>query len=652
MQGHGNSFRAWLWLAAVSGMMAVMAGELAAQAPAGRPREREPEPPRRDTLQVQPSAGVFESQTAENLLRSVFEPGTDAIDFEDGSLNWKGKTFQLGNARFLRARFERYLSTPSFAEEMVYEEVLDRILALLSVQSEDTSEDPIFQAWSLLFAAADFEVDAGNSALIANQVHNAWRIRAEQSQSTLSVDELERLRRFQESIVSNRSRMLRDLERQEEERAQRRGGDRHQERSETDDRQSGILTEAEFRASDLAETRARILALNTQMATTGVQAKLQFQSQILTFVLQRRFQHALIASAFYRKIFRGSAQQLEVGTREIQQFMPVSDFTPTIDSLEFIAREAMHDVRQGMRAVDALYHAGQRYQALERLQETFFLGEYLPSVIEFPAERRAVLLGLFRQMMELRDFLDIKDYQLAHELVEQLRETAPDFPSARILSGIRTAERLSNLSVLAARQSMAVGDFQQAEVMLERAAEIWPLNPAIQMFSTEMAGQANIATQAAQAFDQAIARGDYRAIYDRRSELGVGLVQDPARSERLRSIVERVAKIDVLITQADEMRAQGNPYAAWDLLGEAAKIDAEDVGVARARSRVAPRVAAYAGLLEQAGAEEAAGRLAVSLTHYLAAQDMYPGSRAGREGIERVSSRLMEDLRSRRNRGE
>lgn len=649
MKGVFNRSVAKLRPVAVVGVLAFMAGEVGAQAPASRSRESAPEPQRRETIQLQPSAGVFESQTTENLLRTVFEPGTDAIDFEEGSLNWKGKTFQLGNARFLRARFERYLSSASFAEDVVYEEVLDRILALLSVQSDDTSDDPVFQAWSLLFAAADFEIDAGNSALIANQVHNAWRIRAEQSQSTLSVDELQRLQRFQESIVSNRARMLQDLERQEEERAERQTSDRPQRRSAGDNRGSGIVTEAEFRAADLAETRARILALNTQMATTGVQAKLQFQSQILTFVLQRRFQHALIASAFYRKIFRGSAQQLEVGSREIQEFMPVSDFSPTIDSLEFIAREAAHDVRQGMRAVDALYDAGQRYQSLERLQETFFLGEYLPSVIEFPAERRAVLLGLFRQMMEVRDLLDIKDYQLAQEVVEQLRETAPDFPSARILSGIRTAGRLSNLSVLAARQAMAVGDFQQAEIMLERAAEIWPLNPAIQSFSSEMAGQANLATQAAQAFDQAIERGDYRVIYDRRSELGVGLIQDPARAERLREIVERVAKIDVLITQADEMRAQGNPYAAWDLLGEAAKIDANDVGVARALSRVAPRVAAYAGLLEQAATDERAGRLAVSLTHYLAAQDMYPGSRAGREGVERVSTRLMEDLKRRRD---
>lgn len=636
-----QSVRRWVAIIAVLIFTAV---ELVAQAPVNRSRRSTSDSQQQSTAVQQPA--VFESQTTENLAQTVFEPGSDVVDFESGTLHWKGKTFQIGNSRVLRARFERYLATPSFAEDSVYEDILDRILALLSVQSEDRSEDPIFQAWSLLFAAADFEVDAGNSVLIANQVYNAWRIRAEHSQTNVSVEDLERLRRFQESIVANRARMLRELDRQEEERARRtraRDGE-PTENADLAQRRSGILSEAEFRAADLAETRARILALNTQLAATGTQAKLQFQSQILTFVLQRRFQHALIASAFYRKIFRGSAQNLEVGAAEIREFMPVSDFSPTIDSLEFIAREAMHDVTQGMRAVDALYDAGQRYQALERLQETFFLGEYVPGLIAYPAERRTVLLGLFRQMMELRDLLDAKDYQLAQELLEQLRETAPDFPSARIQSGIRTAERLSNLSVLAARQLVGVGNFQQAEAMLERAAEIWPLNPAIQSFSTEMAGRANVANQAAQAFDEALERGDYRAIYDRRSELGVGLVQDRARSDQLRAIVERVAKIDVLITQAEEMRAQGNAFAAWDLLEEAARIDAEDVGVARARARIAPRVAVYAGLLEQAAAEEASGRYAVSLTCYLAAQDIYPGSRAGREGIERVSSRLMSEI--------
>ena len=45
--------------------------------------------------------------------------------------------------------------------------------------------------------------------------------------------------------------------------------------------------------------------------------------------------------------------------------------------MSFIAREAINDINKGVDAVNAAYTAGRNLIALERLQEVFFLGEYL-----------------------------------------------------------------------------------------------------------------------------------------------------------------------------------------------------------------------------------------------------------------------------------
>ena len=45
---------------------------------------------------------------------------------------------------------------------------------------------------------------------------------------------------------------------------------------------------------DGSAEKKRIQALETQNASTGIQAKLQFQTQIVAFMLQRRFRHAMM----------------------------------------------------------------------------------------------------------------------------------------------------------------------------------------------------------------------------------------------------------------------------------------------------------------------------------------------------------------------
>ncbi|MBC2593547.1 hypothetical protein H5P28_04660 [Ruficoccus amylovorans] len=602
------------------------------------------QPTNANTMNVGGGGGMFESETLRQFSKDLFDTDSDSVDFEEGTLNWKGRTFSIGNSRLVRARFERYLATPALPDDDdVYLGIIARIHELLSqvgageVKDAQQMNDELFEAWQLLFVAARYEMDGGTSLVIANQVYNVWRIRDEnvnldKAQSMIEVEQ----KKIQEELVNSDWFRKSEFDKVQQLKAE--------------GRHSGQMfdgvTEATFRAEQLAETQVRLTNLETQRVTNGLQAKLQFQTQILNMLLSRRFEHCLIGCMFYRYAFKGSHMEMIVGKEQLQGFVPVSNFSPTVETLEFAAREAMSDVKSGMRAVETLYDSNERFAALERLQETYYLGEYMPQVLEFPPEKKRELLKLYRLVREMQNLADLKDYGAIDTTVAQIKELAYDFPSARVLSAVRSAQRLSNLSLLSAQQALAMGQTDKAEASLARATEVWPLNPAIKTFTLDIASRADISTQATLMFDQLYTREDFRQIYDRRTEFAAALMQDPLRSEQLQKVAERIGTVDMLIAAAQEQSEQENAYEAWEMLLRASELEPKDPELARTKAAVAPRVSDFVGAIDAAERAEANEQYAVSLSRYLAAQDIYPASKSCRVGIERVSKKLMAQVRA------
>ena len=598
------------------------------------------------SMQTSGQPQSFESNTMLEGMDRVFDTDSDSIDFEEGSFNWKGRTFNMGDNRIMRARFERYLAAPRPSGDVeAYNALMEKISQRLQVNNLELNGDNLQEIWEMLFDASSFDLDGGNSLVVANHVFNAWRIRQEHESGRLSQLELEKLRRVQQQIVANRAAFIDRAQRaraRDEARSARGqgGGNRGAGTGET----GGLVTEAQFRAMDLAETETRIQALEASTTNNGIQAKLQFQTQIVGFMAQRRFEHAMLASAFYRLIFKGSAQELEVGQEEISDMLGTAEASHTVATLEFIAREAINDVRIGVDSVQALYGREELFGALQRLQETFFLGEHLPEIRLFDTDKKVALHEFYRDARQARQLFDLKDFERVDALAESLEARARDFSSAQILSASRSAQRMSDLAVMSARQAMAAQEFEKAEAGLARATSIWPLNPRIEEFSLNMVNRSDIASTATVEFDRVLASGAFRQIYDNRAQLGVALLQDPARSQQLEDVVNNVARIDVLLAQAGEMVAQGNPYAAWEILIQATAIDPKDVELNVARADVAPRASPFVAKLNAASEFENDKEYAASLTQLLAAQDIYPASSQCRLGIERLSARLMQQI--------
>ncbi|MEI6861922.1 MAG: hypothetical protein WCL04_06685 [Verrucomicrobiota bacterium] len=620
----------------------------------------------------------LESNTLLTIINKAFNTDSDSIDPENGTMKWKGHSYSLGETRLFRSRFEQYLALAPVSNEKAYQGALDHITSLLATNNTGDMNEASKQAWLALYAAAEYSTDGGYALSIANQVYDAWPIRDSKDAQSVVLAGMEKLRKQQQAILA------RDVDITQQEIARQGGGIIDNLSQSNSKAPSGAVTltvtgsnnvlnpggsgggseqtkpnngkvnsskdmgfsTMSSKARELATLEASIKAKQAEQALTQAQAKLQFQSQILGLFLQRRFQHVLIASSFYRIIFKGSAQEIDAQYRDvIADFLPASGNVPFyISTIENLAREAINQARQGMAAVNSNFDAGLLMAATERLQETFFLDEYTGEVLQLEKPKREKILAFYRKADEARKLADLKDYESILRLNSELSSLAKDFRSTEVTAAAQAAERSSQLALAYSKQAASIGDLERAGTQLERAVALWPLNPEIAAYGTGVAASASLSSQAAALFDDAYQHAEYRRIYDRRNELAVGLAADIKRGPQFKAVIERMTKVELALAQAQEAANQNSFAVAWDTLATAAALSPEDSTVNQRKAELAPRVADYVGLADKAKLTEERGEEAASLTYYLAVQDINPTSPVARLGIERVTKKLLARL--------
>jgi len=581
------------------------------------------------------TAGDYKSSTAEGGADRLFNVNSDSVDLENGTMQWKGTTMNLGNTRTVRARFERYLAAPTDNGDMKrYVAILDQIQLLLSPQTltKDNYYRNQQEAFNLLFKAAEFEFDGNGCLTIASQVQKAWRMSSEYKNIEVTLNQLEILRKTQESVIINRADRIEEAN---AERSQSKGG-------KLVSKGSTGTTELGFKVKDEARTQAQMLAQGTKLSAIGLKAKIEFQSQMVAFLMARRYRHTLVTSAFYRVVFNASNQDVVVGAKEVKEFFPVSDFVPTLESVDLLAREAIKDVGKGMQTVDDLVKQEELYGAFERLQETFFLGEFEPPVMLYPQEKKRQMLALWKDLRELQRLGDERDLASVEAYVNKVRGQARDFPGAPVLSKVSNAMNASNMSLLAAKAAALAGDTAKAEAALERATKIWPQNPGVKEFANQVVSRQDTLAQKIPEFDRLMTEAKWREIFNKKLEYALALAQDKERSEKLRKVVNRVGELDANIQKASMLAAQNNPYLAWDVIVEAYKTESDDLVLAKTRSDIAPLVAGYAQLIGRAEKLEKEGAEAAALAAWLSAQDLNPASPACGAAVKRLARSVAE----------
>ncbi len=602
-------------------------------------------PPPGGTVNSGGTAGNYKSSSAEGGADRIFNVNSDSVDMENGSMQWKGTTMNLGNARAVRARFERFLAAPTDNGDMKrYIATLDQIQFLLSAQSinQENYYRNQQEAFNLLFKAAEYDIDANNSLTIASQVQKVWVMKQEFRQIEVNKNQLETLRKMQESIIINRADMI-------EEASDARSRPQGNSKGATLGKASSGITELGFKVKDEARTQAQLLAKDSEMTALGLKAKIEFQSTMVAFLMARRYRHSMITSSFYRVLFKGGSQNIVVGAKEVKEFFPISDFVPTLESFDMLSREAIKDVSKGVQTVDDLVKQGELYGAFERLQETFFLGEFEPAIMSYPYEKKREMLALWRDLRELQRLGDERDLGNVEGYVNKVRGRARDFPGAPILSKVTNAMNASNMSLLSAKGAALSGDNVKAEAALERAAKIWPQNPGVKEFANQVVGRQDTLAQKIPEFDRLMTESKWRDIFNKKLEYALALAQDKERSEKLRKVVNRVGELDANIQKASVLASQNNPYLAWDVIVETYKTESDDIVLAKTRSDIAPLVANYAQLIGHAEKLEKDGAEAAALTAWLSAQDLNPASPACGAAVKRLAKSVAESAVIRSN---
>ena len=575
---------------------------------------------------------------------SPTEVSNSLFDMEKGdklsqaSEMMKKKGFQnLDDNRLMRARFDRYLALPVEEKKVKeYVAILDRIESLLSPQNLNSSNYYANQqeAFNLLFKAAESDLDAGNSLTIASQVKKVWAIKEDYRTMQVNATQLELLRQKQTQLIVNTAQKIEETN---DEASKAAAANKQATRSATG------TTELGFRIKDEARTQAEMLRNNAEMTALTLKAQVEFQSQFVAFLLARRFRHTSISVAFYRTLFKGSNQGVKVGAKEMKEFFPLSDFTPTLESIDMVAREAINDVKLGMRSVDDHIKRDEKYAAFERLQETFLLGEFEPSLMTFNPTSKREMYELFKEFRVVQQLIDERDLANVEGGVNKIKGRARDFPfGAVILSKVTNAMNASNMSLLQAKGAALSGDADKAEAALLRAGSFWPQNPGLKDFATQMVNRQDTLAQKIPEFDRLMTESKWRDIYNKKLEYALALAQDKERSEKLRKVVNRVGELDANIQKASVLASQNNPYLAWDVIVEIYKTESDDLVLAKTRSDIAPLVANYAQLIGHAEKLEKDGAEAAALTAWLSAQDLNPASPACGAAVKRLAKSVAE----------
>ena len=409
-------------------------------------------------------------------------------------------------------------------------------------------------------------------------------------------------------------------------------------------------------AQRLLEVNARITANIAKREISEVQARVEFQALITQFFLQRRFQHVVMATRFYRHIFNDGNTTINgaAGKSSKEGKQPTSDkdkgmaelymkevgMPLTVGVVDSLANEAMRDVQEGVQAYNFLLQKNEVESATKRLGEAFLIGEYMPEIRTLPRDDKRRALDFTQKGNRLISALDVRDYAQAEKLVNELEAMAKDFDGSQPRGAIETARTVSGMHLAKARNAALSGDRTTLESELREATTLWPRNPALAEVSGMIFSQADAQGKAVADLDQLLSQHNYRQIYDDKMRFIAAAALYPERQEQLKKVLENMQQIETVLARSTEIAKRGDSAGAWEGVERAYSRFPDDTKLNQLRANLSIDASDFVRCIRTAQQLEAKGQTGSSLAWYLKAQKAYPPSEFAQEGIQRLVQRL------------
>ena len=572
----------------------------------------------------------------------AFDPGTDMF-------MWDGKSWNATNHRIFQARFEKYLNAPeaTSTDDRQYQAIIAEVLARLAPGS--ATRENVDHAFKLLNRGSHYDADARLCDALADAVYTVWMAKREQQRLYTANQAMNYEIQLLELAGAGR-RKATEAAKESNRRMRNPGGRRGAAAppappptvtEESADAKEAVQENADYKTRRWTEMIARQKGNDVKRELSEIQAKVEYQALLVQFFLQRRFQHVLMATRFYRAIFSDGDSKLNVGNETKDLFTKTAGMPPTVTTLDSLANEAIRDVREGVRAFEFLLGKEELESASKRLAEAFTVGEFLPEIRTLTRDKKRRVVTFVQKSNELLAKMETKDFTGAERLIAELATIAKDFDASRPKGMIDTARQASRLHLAAARNAALSGDKETLRTELTAAGEIWPLNPELAEISQKIFNQGDVMQRAILDFDQLYGQKNYRRILEESARFIAATAQDPERQTQLKAVLRDMQTVEAALLRAEEMKRQSNFAGAWESVEKVAGEFPEDSKLNQARADLTTQAAEFVRTLRNAEEMEKREHIGAALAWFLKAQKIYPGSDFAEQGIDRMKKTIL-----------
>ena len=556
----------------------------------------------------------------------IFNPGTEVF-------SWDGQNWNINNNRLMRARFEKYLNTPAdnSKDDKEYRDVLRKILDTLSPHKRGNNH--LQDAVSLLPRASNYRIDSNLCDSLSQAILGVYygqKNAVALAEQNAALNKERKLLNWNVEVATSES--LIDEARRRNAKGESSNKQQNQGKAISNTgRVAGYIQR-------LAEIEALRIANKTKIGISEVQAKIEYQALILQFAVQRRWEHVLIATRIYRRLFRDGDGVIEIKKDSDADKMLAKGLglTPTVTSLDMFASEVVREVDEAVVAFEFLADKNELETASKRLAEAFFIGEYLPRIRTLDREKKLKVQSFVRDADSLLSAMDVRDYKTANEIIERMRIQALDFNYSKAKAGIEFYTNMSNTSIAQAKIAAQKGNTDEYKKQMQMAIESWPLNPQIKEQNDLFASIADVQVTTLNELDTLLAQSNKREIMKNRGRFIAAVQNDRKRTEQLENILNDVLLLEQEIAIIRGLTNNNNPWGAWEIARKAQEKFSDDNELLKLSVELGEIVSPFVRVIKTAEKLENEKHNGMSLTWYLKAKSIYPKSNYAKDGMNRL----------------
>jgi hypothetical protein len=323
----------------------------------------------------------------------------------------------------------------------------------------------------------------------------------------------------------------------------------------------------------------------------------------------------------------------------------------SLSQLDGVANEIIRDVNEGVKSYKFLLSQNEIEAATAQLVSVWSKGQYLPSVQLLTQEEKRRSLKFAQLVNKLVSSGQSGNIDVLAAAVTEMKKQASDFDDTEILSNIQAVKLGSSMHIAQARVAAAKGDIQTVQAEITRAAGIWPNNPELQTFSSDMtkvSQEADPMVHARTEFDQLYEQKSFRQIFDGIDRYAVAVGTDTSSSAstrltNLNQVKKRMQDIEASIMRSQEIARRGDYAGAWEGLEMTFAQYPDDQKLGQMRADLTTQAPDFVHDIRQAKSYEEKKEYGSALAWYLRSQSRYPMSDLSKQGIERVVKLLLPD---------